>query len=123
MDFHRGLLCDGTHYDCYRDRPSACRRSGSQRVFAGPLWGRPPKGGRNASLIVRKRTTPLAISPDLSSQPLEVCPDVRKGISLAIHASFCPTSLEVLEAFSSVPALQPLRLQVLSHPKNRIENT
>ena len=43
-----------------------------------------PKGGRNPSLIVRKRTVPLAISADLSTHLPKVCPDFRKAMSVTI---------------------------------------
>ena len=44
----------------------------------------------NASLIVRRRTVPLAISADLSTHLLEVCLDVRKNISLPLEDSLLP---------------------------------
>ena len=81
------------------------------------------KGSRNASLTVPRKTVALAISWHLSSHLLEVCLDSRKRISLAIDASLRPISLEVPQAFSSLP-LSNARASLSSHaPKKRIENT
>jgi hypothetical protein len=79
--------------------------------------------GWNASLTLPRKTATLAISRDLSTHLLEVCLDVRKNMSLPIEDSLCPTSHEAPQAFSPVCDLQYPCSSVLSHPKNRIENT
>src|SRR5262244_783070 len=76
-----------------------------------------PKGGRNASLIVRRRTAALAISAGLSTHLPEVCLDVRKNMSLPIENSLCPTFHEAPEPSSSVCDLQHPCTADLSHPK------
>ena len=74
-------------------------------------------------MIVPRKTAPLAISADLSTQTLEVCLDFRKGMRWAIRVFLRPISLEVPQLFSSVPPLHQLRFPILLHPKKRIENT
>jgi len=82
-----------------------------------------PKGGTNASLIVRRRRTPLAISADRSIHPLEVCPGTLKVLSLHIDDSLWPTSAHHRRLFSALSDLQYPRLSVALQHKNSIENT
>jgi hypothetical protein len=71
-----------------------------------------PKGGRNASLIVRRRRTPLAISAHLSIYPLEVCPGALKVLSLHIDDSPWPTSApSPMRIFSPLRSPKPALLR------------
>jgi hypothetical protein len=81
------------------------------------------RGGTNASLIVRRRRTPLAISTDRSIHPLEVCPAVLKVLSLHIDDSLWPTSAHHQCVFSALSDLRNPRFSVALQHKNGIENT
>ena len=81
------------------------------------------KGGTNASLIVRRRRTPLAISADRSIHPLEVCPGALKVLSLHIDDSLWPTPAHHQRLFSALSDLRYPRLSVALQHKNSIENT
>src|SRR5215470_6321735 len=81
------------------------------------------KGGTNASLIVRRRRTPLAISADLSIHPLEVCPGALKALSLRIGDSFWPASADHQCVFSALSDLRYRRFSVALNTKTAIENT
>jgi hypothetical protein len=81
------------------------------------------KGGTNASLIVRRRRTPLVISDDRSIHPLEVCPDTRQTLSLIIGDSLWPTFAHHQRLFSALSDLRRPRLSIALQHKNSIENT
>src|SRR4029077_6731053 len=55
--------------------------------------------GNHASLIARRGRTPLAITADLSTHLLEVCPAALKALSLRIDDSPWPTSAHPPQVF------------------------
>src|SRR6516164_8592061 len=82
-----------------------------------------PKGGRNASLIVPRKTAPLVISADLFGHLLEVCLDFRKALTVIIVAE--PRQWKIPTGPRPRWSEQAYRscFQLLTHPKNHIENT
>jgi hypothetical protein len=80
-------------------------------------------GGNHASLIARRGRTLLAITADLSTQLLEVCPAALKALSLRIDDSPWPTFAHPPQVFSTFSRRQERRFSVVLHPKIPIENT